>query len=78
MAVKDGRFPLHIPLALTTDDAEVHVTVSLVYCREGDEGVCVIKSFRWIVSVQATPDGDGELLIDHVLVPELLAPTQTL
>lgn len=76
--VKDGRFPLHLPLALPTGDTEVHATISLVYCREGDEGVCVIKSFRWIVPVQVAQEGDTELLIDQVLVPELPEPTRML
>ena len=75
-SMKDGQFPVHIPLGLTANEAEVHATLSLVYCREGDEGVCVIKSFRWIVPVHVTQDGDDELLIDHVLVPELPAPMQ--
>lgn len=77
-AVKDGQFPLHLPLSLTTDDAEVQATMSLVYCREGDEGVCVIKSFRWIVPVQVAEDGDGDLLIDHILTPELPEPARIL
>lgn len=76
-SVKDGKFPLHLPLSLTTDDAEVHATMSLVYCREGEEGVCVIKSFRWIVPVEVTQDGDEELLIDQILVPELPEPART-
>jgi hypothetical protein len=78
IAVKDARFPVYIPLALTTDDTEVHATMSLVYCREGNEGVCVIKSFRWIIPVQVAQNGDEELLIDHVLTPELPEPTRTL
>ena len=70
--VKDARFPLHLPLTFTNaEDAEVHATMSLVYCREGNEGVCVMKSFRWIAPIQVTPEGDTELLIDHVLIPEL-------
>jgi hypothetical protein len=69
--VKDGQFPLQIPLALSDGEAEVRATVSFVYCRDGNEGICVIKSLRWIVPVQATKGGEEELLIDHVLVPEL-------
>jgi thiol-disulfide isomerase/thioredoxin len=69
--LKDAKFPLHLPLVFAGDEAEVQATVSFVYCREGNEGVCVIKSFRWIVPVQSVKDGDEELLIDHVLVPEL-------
>ncbi len=76
--VKDGQFPLQIPLALADGEAEVRATVSFVYCREGDEGVCVIKSLRWIVPVQATKSGAEELLVDHVLVPELLEPSNSL
>jgi thiol-disulfide isomerase/thioredoxin len=69
--VKDGHFPLQIPLSLADEATEVRATSSFVYCRDGDEGVCVIKSFRWIVPVRVTKDGEEELLIDQVLTPEL-------
>lgn len=77
--VENAHFPLHLPLAhLNDDDAEVHATMSFVYCREGNEGVCVMKAFRWIVPIQVAPDGDTELLIDQVLIPELPELKQTL
>jgi thiol-disulfide isomerase/thioredoxin len=69
--VKDGHFPLQIPLSLTVETTEVQATSSFVYCRDGNEGVCIIKSFRWIVPVKIAKDGDEELLIDQVLTPEL-------
>lgn len=69
--VKDGLFPLQLPLSLEGEPTEVRATVSFVYCRDGNEGVCVIKSFRWTMPVKIAKDGDGEVLIDHVLTPEL-------
>ncbi len=69
-SVKDGHFPLQIPLLLTTDKAEVRVALSFVYCRDGDEGVCVIKSLRWTVPVQTASDGSEEMHIEYTLVPE--------
>lgn len=68
--IKDGRFPLQIPLLLTTGKAEVRVALSFVYCRDGDEGVCVIKSLRWTVPVQTASAGRKELEIKYTLVPE--------
>jgi thiol-disulfide isomerase/thioredoxin len=74
--VKDGQFPLQIPLTLTTDKADVRVAVSFVYCRDGEEGVCVIKSLRWTVPVQTARDGSEELQIDYTLVPEQVLITK--
>ena len=71
-SVKDGHFPLQIPLLLTTDKAEVRVALSFVYCRDGDEGVCVIKSLRWTVPVQTTSDGSEEMQIEYTVVPDQL------
>jgi len=71
-SVKDGRFPLQISLPLTTDKAEVRVALSFVYCRDGDEGICVIKSLRWTVPVQTTSDGSEEMQIEYTVVPEQL------
>jgi hypothetical protein len=74
--VKDGQFPLQIPLTLAADTAQVRVAVSFIYCKDGEEGVCVIKSLRWTVPVQTARDGSEEIRIDHALVPEQL-PTAT-
>jgi len=74
--MKDGQFPLQIPLALAAGTAQVRVAVSFVYCRDGDEGVCVIKSLRWTIPVQTASTGEEEIRIDHPLVPEQL-PTAT-
>jgi hypothetical protein len=76
-SVSDGRFPLQIPLSLSADKAEVHVALSFVYCRDGNEGVCVIKSLRWTVPVQTASGGSEELRIEHTLVPDQL-PKQNL
>jgi DNA-binding beta-propeller fold protein YncE len=70
--VQDGQFPLQIPLLLTADKAEVGVVLSFVYCRDGDEGVCVIKSLRWTVPVQTASTGSEELRVEYTLVPEQL------
>lgn len=69
--LKDGKFPLHIPLTFEGETAEVQATVSFVYCRDGNEGVCVIQSFRWTGLVKIDGLGEADLLIDQVLVPRI-------
>ena len=69
-SVKDGRFPLQIPLVVAAGKIEVQVTTSFVYCREGDAGVCIIKSLRWTIPVQTANDGSAEMQIKYTLVPE--------
>lgn len=76
--LKDGKFPLHIPLTLDSETAEVQATVSFVYCRDGNEGVCVIQSFRWTTSVKIDKAGEIDLLIDQVLVPRIPAAVSSL
>jgi thiol-disulfide isomerase/thioredoxin len=67
--VKDGKFPLQIPLVLTEGQTEIRASVSFVYCRDGEEGVCIIKSVRWTIPVKATEDGKDELHISYSLLP---------
>lgn len=67
--VKDGAFPLQIPVALAPDATTVRAAVSFVYCRDGDEGVCLIQSFRWTIPVQVTEQGAEALHVEHRLVP---------
>jgi hypothetical protein len=76
--VKDGQFPLQMPVTLTPGTTEVRVTTSFVYCRDGDAGVCVIKSLRWTIPVQMAEQGSEELRIDYTLVPEQLPTAATL
>jgi thiol-disulfide isomerase/thioredoxin len=67
--VKDGKFPLQIPLTLKEGQSEISASTSFVYCRESDEGACIIKSLRWKIPVQATTDGQNEIHLTHSLVP---------
>ncbi|MEW6298503.1 MAG: thioredoxin-like domain-containing protein [Thermodesulfobacteriota bacterium] len=67
--VKDGAFPLQIPITLAPDATTVRTAVSFVYCRDGDEGVCLIQSFRWTIPVQVTEQGAEALHVEHRLVP---------
>ena len=69
VTMKDGKFPLQIPLALTPGRTEIRASVSFVYCRDGDEAVCIIKSVRWTIPVKATDDGKDELRITYSLIP---------
>ena len=67
---EDGQFPIEIPLDFAGDETELRVAVGLVYCKDGEDGVCLIKSLRWTVPVETGSDGDNALRIDHPLVPE--------
>lgn len=69
ITVKDGTFPLQIPLSLTAGQSELRAAVSFVYCRDGNEGACIIKSVRWTIPVRATNDGKDELRMIYSLVP---------
>jgi len=69
--VKDGHFPLQVPLVLATDTEAVTATVSFVYCRAGEAGVCIIQSLRWRVPIQTRDAGSEELPLTHQLQPEL-------
>jgi len=71
-SMKAEQFPLQIPLTMTVDKTELQITISFVYCKDGNEGVCVIKSLRWTVPVQTTNRGNEEMQIEHTLVPEKL------
>jgi DNA-binding beta-propeller fold protein YncE len=71
-SVKDGQFPLQIPLTVTADTAELQVSLSFVYCKDGNEGACVIKSLRWTAPVRTTSTDKDEIQIEHALVPEKL------
>ncbi|MGH8010153.1 MAG: hypothetical protein ACREQ3_24430, partial [Candidatus Binatia bacterium] len=71
-SVKDGQFPLQIPLTVARETTGIRAALSFVYCRDGKEGVCVIKSLRWIIPVQTASEGSEDLRITHTLVPEQL------
>lgn len=67
---QDGQFPIEIPLDLSEGTTELRVAVGLVYCKEGRDGVCLVKSLRWTLPVETASDGEDSLRIEHRLVPE--------
>lgn len=71
-SIEDGQFPLQIPLTVASDTKGMRVALRFVYCREGEDGVCVMKSLCWMVPVQMAGEGSGEVRITHSLVPEQL------
>ena len=72
---QDGQFPIEIPLDLSEGATELRVAVGLVYCKEGRDGVCLVKSLRWTLPVETASDGEGSLRIEHRLVPEWIDET---
>jgi len=71
VTIQEGKFPLQIPSILPSETTEVVATMSFVYCRDGDAGVCIIKSLRWTVPVQTANEGNEAIQIIHQLQPEL-------
>jgi thiol-disulfide isomerase/thioredoxin len=71
VTIQEGKFPLQIPFVLTSETTEIVATMSFVYCRDGDAGVCIIKSLRWTVPVQMANEGNEAIQIIHELQPEL-------
>ena len=67
---EDGQFPIEVPLEFFGDETELRVAVGLVYCKDGEDGVCLMQSLRWTVPVEMGSDGEGGLRIDYTLVPE--------
>lgn len=67
---EDGQFPIEIPLGFSGGETELRVAVGLVYCKDGENGVCLIKSLRWTVPVETASNGGEALRIDYTLVPE--------
>jgi len=72
-STQEGRFPLQIPLPIASDTTELQVALSFVYCRDGNGGVCIIKSLRWIVPVQTANGENDTVQIEHNLTPEVPA-----
>ena len=72
---QDGQFPIEIPLDLSEGATELRVAVGLVYCKEGRDGVCLVKSLRWTLPVETASDGQESLRIEHRLVPEWIDET---
>jgi hypothetical protein len=69
--VKDEQFPLQVPLILATDTEAITAAVSFVYCRDGEAGVCIIQSLRWMIPIHTAHRGNEELRLAYRLRPEL-------
>jgi thiol-disulfide isomerase/thioredoxin len=76
VTVPDGQFPLHVPVTITETTTRLYATVNFVYCRDGNGGACFLKSLHWNIPVRPASEGDTEISLQHVLVPESLPTSQ--
>jgi DNA-binding beta-propeller fold protein YncE len=70
---KGLRLPLRIPFHTTTaGSAELHIQMTLFYCREDNTGVCRIKTLVWRAPIEVTadPSAASEVRIDGHLKAE--------
>ena len=61
------RFPLDFPATFHPGAASVTLDLSLVYCREKEVSVCLIKQVRLVVPVTVAPGGAPRLTIRYRL-----------
>jgi DNA-binding beta-propeller fold protein YncE len=61
------RFPLDFPATFQPGAASVTLDLSLVYCREKEVSVCLIKQVRLVVPVTVAPGGAPRLTIRYRL-----------
>jgi len=64
-------FPVTIPIEFTQGSGSVTADVTLLYCRDDSEGLCIIEQVRFSQPLTVANDGVAEISLPHeVLLPD--------
>ena len=63
----------NVPVTFAEGSGQINADLNLYYCREGEEALCFIETFRWIVPVEAAADHSAtEIALERVITaPEV-------
>jgi DNA-binding beta-propeller fold protein YncE len=71
----DVRFPVRVHFkAVREGQASIEALATLYYCRDGENGVCLIKSFRFTIPVEVRRRNT----MRHISVAQTVAPAEGL
>jgi len=59
---KNDRVLFSVPLAARTGKAELYVTISYGYCRDGEGGLCKLATLSWLVPVEVSAGVKGTVI----------------
>jgi len=65
-------FPVSIPVELTSGSGEMTADLTVIYCREDAESLCLIQQLRFLVPVTVGDGAGDRVLLEHqIVLPDL-------
>jgi len=59
---RNDRVLFSVPLAARTGKAELYVTISYGYCRDGEGGLCKLGTISWLVPIEVSAGAKGTVI----------------
>ncbi len=72
VSLTGAQFPVTIPIEFTTGAGEMTADLTVIYCREGSESLCLIQQLRFVVPIVVDGGGADQVLLDYDVVPPQL------
>ena len=67
-SITGARLPLDFPATFAEGSGTLTADVTLLYCRNDSEGLCVIEQVRFVQPVQVAAQGTDTLVLTHEVV----------
>lgn len=69
VSLTGATFPVSVPVTFAAGDGEITADLTVIYCREGAESLCLIQQLRFIVPVTVAGSGQSELQLAYTVIP---------
>jgi len=69
VSLTGAEFPVEVPVEFTTGSGSITADLTVIYCREGSESLCLIQQLRFVVPI-VVGDGAGDrVLLQYEITP---------
>ncbi|NND02950.1 MAG: redoxin domain-containing protein [Acidimicrobiia bacterium] len=69
ISLTGAQFPVTVPVEFDAGQGELTADLTVIYCREGSESLCLIQQLRFIVPIVVEDGGEAAVLLEYEIVP---------
>ena len=67
LSLTGAKFPVSVPVEFTEGSGSVTADLTVIYCRETTESLCLIQQLRFVVPVTVTPGGSDSVVLQYTI-----------
>ena len=67
LSLTGAKFPVEVPVEFTEGSGTVTADLTVIYCRETTESLCLIQQLRFMIPVTVVPGGSDSVVLRHTI-----------